>query len=162
MAYSTGVANNLAEIVAAIKALAATSGWSSSSTTIYKGNVYAQLSTTGNDVFVRCGTGGVLTNQTPRASRLRGDAYTGTPAISTLSYPLTYHVFINTDPDDIVCFVNYNVNWWQWIAFGQALNLGVSGTCVYQSGSFPSSADATVYKWSSTTDTGSTSPTTTA
>jgi hypothetical protein len=152
MAYSTGTANSAAEIVAAIKSLATGNGWSESGTTLIKGDIYTDLSTSGNNVFIRGALGGVGTNQSQRESRLRADAWTGTNNIAMLTFPCTYHVFVNTDPDDVVCFVNYNVNWWQWIMFGKAKNMGVDGTCNYQAGSFPAGANSLAIPWSTTAD----------
>ncbi len=152
MAYSTGTANSAAEIVAAIKSLATGNGWSESGTTLIKGDIYTLLSTTGDTVFARGALGAVETNQSQRSVRLRADAWTGTNNIAMLTFPCTYHVFVNTDPDDIVCFVNYNINWWQWIMFGKAKNMGVDGTCNYQAGSFPAGANSEFMPWSTTSD----------
>ena len=155
MAYATGIANNAGEIVAAIKARAVSGGWSESGTTLVKGDIYTQLDVTGSDIFIRSGLGGVGLNQTARSNRIIGGTWS-TATGSQLSYPCTYHVFVHSDPDNVVCFVNYNVNWWQWLMFGKALNLGVDGTCNYQAGSFPAGVSLTgannVVYWSSVSE----------
>jgi hypothetical protein len=160
MAYSTGVANNRAEIVAAIKALATSNGWSETGTTLIKGDIYVDVGEVNNNVYARAALGGVGANLSPRNVMIRGDAW-GNANISMLSFPCTYHVFVHTNPDNIVCFVNYNVNFWQWLMFGKALNLGVDGTCNYQAGSYPTNANNTTSPWSLTSDGATLTPSTT-
>jgi hypothetical protein len=114
---------------------------------ISKSGVYVKLFAINDDVLLRIGTGYASNDITGAAARYVSmyggtstiDGYS-TGTIYQVTYPATYHVFVNTLPDDIVCFVNYNVSWWQWLMVGQGNNLTNTldpSDGKYQAGSFP-------------------------
>lgn len=137
MPYATGTANSATELRDAIVAAATANGWTWDSTNsmLYKGVIYGKLTVSGLRLFVQAALGYSGSTLTTPANRQVGISDVLTSSGNTpLSYPLTYHIFIHTDPDDIIVAVNYQVSWWQWLAIGQAVNLGVNGNCMWQWG----------------------------
>jgi len=137
MAYVTGSAGNVTALRDAVVAAAIGNGWAwdSGANILSKGNVLGQITISGNRLMVQAGIGspsGVLTNPSGQLVGV-SDVLSGTPNIA-LSYPLTYHIFINTTPDEIVVAVNYQTSWWQWLGFGIATPLGQPDTPVWQWG----------------------------
>jgi len=143
MAYYTGTATSSADLITAITNAAVAKSWVLNTGTILtKGNVNAQLSEWSPrsglaGVGLQVGTGqsaGSLTDASATIVGIRGDVqelYGYVP----LAYPVTYHIFINTVPDEIVVAINYSSLYWKWIGFGQSTVLGVSGTGIYCWGS---------------------------
>jgi hypothetical protein len=141
MPYATGTANSATELRDAIVAAATANGWTWDSTNsmLYKGVIYGKLTVSGLNLLVQAAlgySGGTL--NTPASKQVGITNRLGAAGNTLLSYPLTYHIFIHTAPDDIIVAVNYQVSWWQWLAIGQAVNLGVNGNCLWQWGTAPS------------------------
>lgn len=137
MPYYTGTANSAADLVQAIVNAGTSNGWTwdATNSVLYKGDIYAKLTTSGSKVYVQTAlgySGSTLTNPAPVATGIRDDIIGG--GAPALSYPLVYYVFVHASPDDIVCAVQYQSVYWQWLAFGQARNLGVAGKCIWQWG----------------------------
>jgi hypothetical protein len=144
MAYYSGTATSASDLITAINNAATANGWTLSATgnILSKGNVHAQLSQwnpkdntiTDKGIGVQIGTGqssGALTVACAAKVGIRTDIHDAV----NLSYSCTYHIFINTIPDEIVVAVNYNSSYWQWLAFGQAIKIGVTGLGIYCWGS---------------------------
>ncbi|MDR3055257.1 MAG: hypothetical protein LBU53_07630 [Zoogloeaceae bacterium] len=45
-----------------------------------------------------------------------------------ISFPATFSIHINQNPDEVYFFVNHNVTYWQWLAFGRSPVPGIPGT----------------------------------
>ncbi len=154
MAYQTGTFSSPADLVSTIQAFATTNGWTLSGNVLKKGSVYAAVWADGVDVKVQGGlgeSGGVLTSPCPDTGHIDGgDA--SYPYFGELqsSYPATYHLFAHTNPDVILCAVNYNVVWWQWMAFGSIVKYGdwVGGEfyCGPHNGSMLSAGQTDAYR----------------
>lgn len=147
MPYYTGTANSAADLVQAIVNAGTANGWTWDSTNavLYKGDIYAKLTTSGSKAYVQTAlgySGSRLTNPAPVQTGIRDDIIGG--GAPALSYPLNYHIFVHTSHDDIICAVQYQSTYWQWLAFGQARNLGVSGKCVWQWGTCASDVSTAV------------------
>jgi hypothetical protein len=141
MPYVTGLANSASDLLNAVVTAGTDNGWSwdAANNMLYKGDIYGRLSTSGLNFLVQAAqgyTGASLDNPAVKSvgvtDRLR---YSGN---TLLSYPVTYHIFVHTNPDDIIVAVNYQVMWWQWLALGQARTFGVLGNGVWHWGTAPS------------------------
>lgn len=126
MAYVTGVVNSLAALVTAIQSACTANGWTLSGDVLRKGSVYTKIVVNGSLIEVLGGTGidgsNNLTGQGPALARIK------TIAGVALSFPMTYHGFIHTNPDEVFFVVVYDTVRHQYIAFGQSDVLGLPGT----------------------------------
>jgi hypothetical protein len=135
MPYYTGTANSAADLITAIKNAATANSWALTGGVLSKGDIFATLhegdtQLTDHGVYVEVSSGSPAGNLCP--NRVGMTTYIlqsgrGVP----LQYPCTYHIFINTGPDDIVVLVNYSSIYWQQLAFGQADVMGAAGSGVY-------------------------------
>lgn len=127
MAFITGSANGLADLLAAIQAACVANGWTLSGQVLRKGNCYSRLTVVGSDIQLVGGTGvdgsNALTLPGPQIARIGA---TAVPA--ALVFPLTYYVHIFNNPDEVYVFVNFSVSRWQWLAFGCSPAPGLPGT----------------------------------
>lgn len=132
MAYTIGTAANIGDLQTAIFNACVASGWTLSGTTLSKSPQHVQidlLTTTGvngaTGLRLRGGTGvsgGTVTGGAPYASDV------GTVLNFALQYPLTYFIFVFADPDEVYIVVQYNVDHFQWAAWGRSsLSLPASG-----------------------------------
>ncbi len=137
MPYVTGLANSASDLLNAVVTAGTDNGWSwdATNSVLLKGQIYGRLSTSGLNFLVQAALGySGATLDTPAVKlvgitdRLRQSGNT------LLSYPVTYHIFVHTDPDDIILAVNYQVMWWQWLALGQARTFGVQGNGIWHWG----------------------------
>ncbi len=131
MPYQTGTASSHADLLTTLKTFVATNGWSVSTDVIYKGNVFAGMdvegpatNTYGDALTIGGGlgqSGGALTTPSPDRSTLRNR-----PEVGDLlnSFPVNYHIFVHTSPDQVAVFINYNSVWWQWLTFGELSKCG--------------------------------------
>lgn len=127
MPYVTGLANSATDLRTAVVSAAAANGWTWDATNemLYKSPVYVKLTVSGLQLRAQGAlgySGSTLTSPSGQMSCIT-DVFTQA-GNTVLSYPVTYHVFIHSSPDDIVVAVNYGVVWWQWLGFGNALAEG--------------------------------------
>lgn len=129
MPYATGLANSATDLRTAVvsAATAPANGWIWDGTNemLYKAPVFVKLTVSGLELRAQGAlgySGGTLTSPSGQMSCIT-DRFTA-PGTTVLSYPVTYHVFIHSSPDDIVIAVNYGAVWWQWLGFGNAVAEG--------------------------------------
>lgn len=101
MAYYSGVANNLADLLTALTTNMITEGWANPDTNIYsKSGIFVKLSTTSARIELRGGTGNTGTTLT--GGPTSNGAYDGTvsfaPVTSVFTYPLNYHCILTQHP----------------------------------------------------------------
>jgi len=130
MAYYSGVANNLADLLTALTTNLVTEGWSNPATGIYsKSGVFVKLVIASAHIEILCGTGNSGTSLTGGPSYNGG--YDGTvsfaPVNSVFTYPLNYHLHINTSPDEVYFFAN-DGDRWTWMCFGKSQVSGLLGS----------------------------------
>jgi hypothetical protein len=130
MAYYSGVANNLADLLTALTTNMITEGWSNPATNIYsKGGVFVKIESVSSRIELRGGTGNSGTSLTGGPSSNGG--YDGTvsfaPVTSVFTYPLNYHLHINTSPDEVYFFAN-DGDRWTWMCFGKSAVSGLTGS----------------------------------
>ena len=148
MAYYTGTATSISDLITAINNAATANGWTKTATNniLYKGNVYAQLSESSYSYCpgLSCSLGtsqsaDALVNPTSHGVGMTTSLYNDLG--TSLSFPCTYHIFVNSSPDDIVVAVNYTSLYWQWLAFGQSTTIGITGSGAYCWGSCSMATD---------------------
>ncbi len=122
MAYVSGTATDLTSLRLAIISACTANGWALDGVVLYKDTNYLTLTVTGNYLDLLGGTGvssGALTGDAPSASRI-GSVSSGTSYLYPLAWPLSYEVFINTAPDEVVVVLNYSTDRYQWLAWGKS------------------------------------------
>lgn len=118
MAYATGSAATLAELRTAIFGACTANGWTNDGDVIYRGGCYARLQVVTGSLHILGGNGvagGDVTFGGPYTARI-GDL----SAPAALAFPLTYHIFINTNPDEVYVVVKYSSVYFQWLAWGKS------------------------------------------
>lgn len=132
MAYVTGTANTMAGLLSSIQGACVANGWALVNTVLYKDGCYVDLSISSSIIGVIGGTGidggGVLTGKATGT----GIGYIGMPiyfdVTAPFSFPCTYDVFINTNPDEVYVHVTFNTNCHQQLGWGKSNMPGLSGT----------------------------------
>ncbi|MCL2524605.1 MAG: hypothetical protein FWF20_07110 [Betaproteobacteria bacterium] len=151
MAYLTGTANSLQDLQNAFFAglQSAGMGWSVDvgSGMASKGaiNLFAEVVNLGtmNLSNVRIQNRNLIrfrVNDAPIAQAV-GDM-TDTPVAQSgpnygIEFPCSWHLHVNTAPDEMYFFVGYNITDWQWFACGCSSAPGITGTGVWASGTKP-------------------------
>ena len=143
MAYQTGSVADATALRDAITTFAAGAGWNWDSTNevLSLGNVVCKLTLpTTVELRIQGGTSidvnGALVNPAAGACHIMNLGTT-----KPITWPVTYHIFINTAPDDIVCLINFDTVFWEWLGLGQCDNLGVPGTAAWFGGSISDNMD---------------------
>ncbi|MFI8609524.1 hypothetical protein ACIGFL_14560 [Pseudomonas sp. NPDC077649] len=128
MAYYSGSANSLADILSALQAACIAHGWSvvGGGNVLQKGSAYVAVTVSGNSLFVRGGTGvsgTTVSGASPYSVRL-GELNSSV----ALAWPSSYEIFLFEEPDEVFLVVNSNVDRYYWLAFGISAISGVPGT----------------------------------
>lgn len=131
MAYITGTAATAADIVTAIRSACTTNGWTLTNDILSKGTCFVRVwSPAAGYVSITSGrgqTGGAgstLTGQSNAAVRGVGTKYKNV----AFTYPMTYHIHVFANPDEVYVFLNYNTSYYTRIMFGQSNVPGLVGT----------------------------------
>ena len=138
MAYLTGFANSWTDLHDNLIAIATAHGWSNtagllSKAGLFSQTLYAQLSL-------------VTVNNAPNGLAVLGKTAANAGAapnrvgmlnwgVYGVSFPLTYHAFVFSDPDEVYFLINTNVDYWQFLAFGQSDRWGLEGSGLWVAGS---------------------------
>jgi len=140
MAYVSGTAATFAELVAGIRNACTANGWTLSGEVLHKGTVYQRVRVEFvNFVDSMPGTGiDGSNNITGGAIPARIGSLSGSPVyIQPFVFPLTYEVFIQSDPDEVMVVVGYGADLYQWLAWGKS-SVSLPGTGGWSSGSLSS------------------------
>lgn len=135
MAYYSGVANNLSDLLTALTTNLVTEGWANPATNIYsKSGIFVKLVAVSSRIEILCGTGNSGTDLTGTPPVDGNPSYTvfdGTmsfaPVSSVFTYPLNYHLHINDTPDEVYFFAN-DGDRWTWMCFGKSIVSGLTGS----------------------------------
>lgn len=146
MPYQTGTAADNTALRTAITAFAVTNGWTWDATyeMLSKGAVFAKLTLPAVGKLRIQGatgyTGATLTNACSGWAEIR-DLAAGATITKAITWPVTYHLFANTAPDDLVCLINFDTAYWEWLGLGQCTDLGVgaAGKATWCGASMPTS-----------------------
>lgn len=140
MAYATGTANTLADLLAAIQNACTANGWAlSAANVLSKGGCFTEVKISGAVILVQGGSGvdgsGNLTGRSnypaPGMCRTVGFSPPG-----AFTYPVTYFIHVMTNPDEVYVYVNYATSYYQWLAFGKSAMPGLTGTGNWFAASF--------------------------
>ncbi len=128
MAYVTGTASDIAALLSVIRNACTANGWALSGNIVHRDGCQVALTSDASGIRIQGGTG--VSGTTLLGPQPIGDTRIGgTEAFATLAFPLTYHVHVLQQPNEVYVFVNYAVTRWQWLAFGRStLALPGNGT----------------------------------
>jgi hypothetical protein len=118
MAYQTGTANNATDLKDIIETFAQANGWTLSSGILSKGQCHVRLTAINTDQGIKlegANSADFLTGVCPNWAQFY---------IASAQWPITYHLFAHGTPDTLVCVLNYNVNSFQYLAFGDIAKFG--------------------------------------
>lgn len=128
MAYVTGSANSLTDLLTAIQNACTSNGWTLSGSVLHKGTCYMEVKVAGSFITLRGGRGidgsNALTNATDRAVGNLGIVSMGV----AFAFPMTYFIHVLASPDEVYVVVNYGVNYYQTLGFGQSAMPGLAGS----------------------------------
>lgn len=120
MAYLTGTVSDIAALLTVIRNACTANGWTLSGNILHRDGCQVALTSDANGIRIQGGTG--VSGTTLLGPQTAGEQRIGTSnATAPLSFPLTYHVHVLEEPNEVFVFVNYNVTRWQWLAFGRSL-----------------------------------------
>lgn len=129
MTYSSGSAVDISAIRSALIGACTAEGWAWNSSTemLSKGVLFIRLQAVSGELLAlgRTTAGAGDAPGVVKIGRLFNRA--GYPTYE-LTYPAAYEVFVFTDPDEVYLVVNYDVDRYQWLAFGQSSVQGLPGT----------------------------------
>ena len=124
MAFVTGSASSLADLLTGIQNACTTNGWTLSGSVLHKGTCYMELKVSGSFITLRGGRGidgsNALANATDQAVANLGIVSMGVG----FAFPVTYFIHVLASPDEVYVVVNYGVGYYQTLGFGQS---GLSG-----------------------------------
>lgn len=133
MAYVNGSASSLEGLQQSLFDACTANGWALSGSVLHKGNAYVQILVQSGFLTIQGGIGidgsNALTGPGPFFSRI------GALGGQALTWPLAYEVFIGTVPEEVYLVVNYNVDFFQYLAFGLSSVSGIPGTGAWYSAS---------------------------
>ena len=122
MAYVTGSAASFADLKTAIYNAAVAAGYTLSNDIISKNGCFFKLTASASALALNGGTaqsGSTLTNPS-------GTVNMASPASNgTIVFPVNYEIHSFTSPDELYCFINYNSDYYQHMAFGKSAMPGV-------------------------------------
>lgn len=136
MAYVKGSSTTLANLLSDIRAACTANGWTLSGEVLHKGAVFQRVWLNGNFIDSLGGTGIDGSNNLTGTPTAGSNSRIGSPSpgIAPLVFPLTYHVFIGTAPDEVFVVVNYSTDYYQWLAWGKS-SISMPGSGGWFSGS---------------------------
>lgn len=133
MAHYTGIANDFAELLTALRNACVTEGWTLTGDVLSKGGAYIKVeditldANTPRSLMLTGGTGlsGSTLLQpsavTPRMGRGHNNA-------AAYVWPMTYHIHIHANPDEVFFIANWSIEYFMWLAFGVSDVPGLAGT----------------------------------
>lgn len=158
MAYYNGTVNSLHELLTSLSTALTANGWEQVGNLFSKGECQvllnvadiSKLSMYQQWVLQVIGHDG---NSSALFGHCLGDmavVYSSGQYIAQgLSFPAEYHLFLHDNPDEVYCIVNYNVDYYQWIAFGKSV-MSLEGSGVWCGGTFGAPAEGSyshLYRW---------------
>lgn len=133
MAYYTGQANSHEELLLVFQNACVAEGWTLTGNVLSKGTAHVKVEVIAGDsnlpksIMISGGTSqsagvlGGVSAVTPRMGRGHKNAAADT-------WPMTYHIHIHTNPDEVYFVANWSVEYYRWLAFGVSDVPGLLGT----------------------------------
>lgn len=147
MAYYTGQASSLADLLTAIQTNCQAAGYTLSGDVLHKGTLYAELKITNSQtkfgstrpfLTLRAGNGidgsNVLQDHSNRYCGVGPFTNPGNTAWIDWTFPIDYFMHINENPDEVYVVVRYNAVEFHHLGFGQSPSPGCPGTGNWQWG----------------------------
>lgn len=125
MAFVTGNANSLADLLTAIRNACTANGYALNGNILSKGTLHVSMEIVSSQLRVTGGTGRsgtTLLGPGPQYSKI------GPTGLNDMTFPITYHIHIMTAPDEVYVMINFNAVYWNFIAFGQSDHPGLAAT----------------------------------
>lgn len=131
MSFVQGVAQNYADLAGALEAALLANGWSKTGAVLHAGGCHVTLAVVGTTIVLTGGTGvsGTALQEPGPGVRI------GTAGVMSITFPATYHIAVHGSPSEVALHVNYDVDKWQWLAFGEG-TISVPGSGGWHAGSF--------------------------
>lgn len=120
MAYVTGTENSLGAIRDAIISACGANGWNvtgaplAANRYLDRGGCFVRLRENAGSLDI-LGSNGIDVTNGPYVPRIGSLAVPG-----NIVAPITYHIFINTNPDEVYVILNYGSVYYQWLAWGRS------------------------------------------
>lgn len=135
MAYYTGLASSPTDLLNAIKAACTDNGWTISGSIFQKNGCFVNISTATNLLSIYGGTGTASGDLTGKNTTKTPITVNGNPVMcasmmgvgSAIIFPVEYNIHIFNNPDEVYVVINYSVDSYSYLAFGQLKN-PLSGT----------------------------------
>lgn len=120
--YYSGSVNDMDGLRLALIAACADHGWqwNSDNSVLFKNNLFVQIVQNANGLFLLGRT--TLTDGNAPNSVHIGKMHnsSGRPDLN-ITYPARYEMFLFTEPDEVYLLVNYDIDRYQWAAFGRSV-----------------------------------------
>lgn len=129
MAYFSGSVTSITALRQALIDACSSVGWAwdSGNQVLSKGSLYVRITTTSTDMQM-LGRTSALAGDAPNVVAIgRLCASAGWPTFD-FTYPLAYYIFTFSDPDEVYLVVRYDVDFFQFAAFGFSAVAGLSGS----------------------------------
>jgi hypothetical protein len=144
MAFFSGAATDLAGLLSALAGALLSGGWAQSGSIFSRNGCHVEISVvnvgvgSSTQVVLRCvaGNGESAGALTGRATVGHAIGNTVANTAHGITWPASYSIHVLSDPDEVYMFVNYGVDYWQWLAFGQSGIDGLPGTGNWAGGTF--------------------------
>lgn len=129
MAYYSGTANSANDLLNAIRTSAQSDGWTLTGNVLSKGTLFVEHVVSGANVKIRAGTDGTMVNSSQSMS-IGKFLKTNTLAIT---YPCNWE--FHGHPQEVYFVVRYDVDRYQWMAWGKSTVAGLPGVGTWLSAS---------------------------
>lgn len=123
MAYYSGTAGSLTALRTALLTHAQADGWTLTGDVLSKAGVYFKIQETAENITCLGCESNAVSNPAPAIVQI-GRLYSGSPTWS-ITYPCNYEVF--GFAQELYLVVNYDVDRYQWMAFGKSTTPGLPG-----------------------------------
>ncbi|HLD65151.1 MAG TPA: hypothetical protein VJA19_03820 [Pseudomonas sp.] len=139
MSYSNGVANDMDALRSALISACTAEGWTLSGDILSKGTTFIRLQIVSGWLTLLGGTGisaGALTGAALAVSRI------GQVNGIAITWPANYELFVFAA--EVYLVVNYNVNFYQWLAWGKSTVQGLPGSGMWYGASMFANTTSTL------------------
>lgn len=124
MAYVTGNANSMADLLTALQNACTANGWTLSGNVLHQGACYVQITANAQNLSIMGGTG--LDANLALVDPAPNPVYFATCTPDPWTWPITYHAFVF--PAEVYLVAQNNVDSYPWLGFGTNPLAGLGGT----------------------------------
>lgn len=116
MAYQTGTVNSMNDLKTILDSFCVTNGWVQTGDVLEKGSSYVRITNPDSERIKVEGANSTDFLTEPCA-------FGNVMYVTTVSFPITYYMFVHTNPDMVVCVINYEVDRIQVLMFGDIVKI---------------------------------------